>query len=73
MLRVNAEFRRAGYEGSGRRPFQGGVDQIVRDLEEYAEIGLEEILLDLQGTARDAAELTDVAAEVFEKARAAGV
>ena len=73
VLRVNAEFRRAGYEGSGRRPFQGGVDQIVRDLEEYAEIGLEEILLDLQGTARDAAELTDVAAEVFEKARGAGV
>ncbi|MEU6466732.1 TIGR03619 family F420-dependent LLM class oxidoreductase [Streptomyces sp. NPDC046976] len=73
VLRVNAEFRRAGYEGADRRPFQGGVDQIVRDLVEYAEVGLEEILLDLQGTARDAAELTDVAAEVFEKARAAGV
>ncbi|WDO09472.1 TIGR03619 family F420-dependent LLM class oxidoreductase [Streptomyces murinus] len=73
VLRVNAEFLRAGYEGADRRPFQGGVDQIVRDLVEYAEVGLQEILLDLQGTARDAAELTDVAAEVFEKARAAGV
>ncbi|MEU3031765.1 TIGR03619 family F420-dependent LLM class oxidoreductase [Streptomyces incarnatus] len=73
VLRVNAELRRETYEGGDRRPFQGSVDQIVRDLAEYAEIGLEEILLDLQSTARDAAELTDVAAEVFEKARAAGV
>nr|WP_145490214.1 MULTISPECIES: TIGR03619 family F420-dependent LLM class oxidoreductase [Streptomyces] len=73
VLRVNAELRRETYEGADRRPFQGSVDQIVRDLAEYAEIGLEEILLDLQSTARDAAELTDVAAEVFEKARAAGV
>lgn len=73
VLRVNAELARTAHEGAGRRPFQGSADQIVEDLVAYAEIGLEEILLDLQGTARDAAELTDVAAEVFEKARAAGV
>ncbi|WP_153814885.1 TIGR03619 family F420-dependent LLM class oxidoreductase [Streptomyces sp. SUK 48] len=73
VLRVNAELARTAHEGADRRPFQGSADQIVEDLVAYAEIGLEEILLDLQGTARDAAELTDAAAEVFEKARAAGV
>ncbi|MGV9354229.1 TIGR03619 family F420-dependent LLM class oxidoreductase [Streptomyces misionensis] len=73
VLRVNTTRLPKPYEGTDRRPFQGSVDQIVQDLVEHAAIGLDEILIDLQGTARDAAELTDVAAEVFEKARAAGV
>ncbi|MFF5406184.1 TIGR03619 family F420-dependent LLM class oxidoreductase [Streptomyces misionensis] len=73
VLRVNTTRLPKPYEGADRRPFQGSVDQIVQDLVEHAAIGLDEILIDLQGTARDAAELTDVAAEVFEKARAAGV
>ncbi|MGW3207006.1 LLM class F420-dependent oxidoreductase [Streptomyces sp. NPDC001135] len=73
VLRVNTSRQARPYEGADRRPFQGDVDQIVADLVEYAGIGLDEILIDLQGTARDARELADVAAEVFEKARAAGV
>ncbi|WP_433449100.1 LLM class F420-dependent oxidoreductase [Streptomyces sp. CA-142005] len=73
VLRVNAGQLPKAYEGADRRPFQGSVDQIVEDLVEHARIGLDEILIDLQGSARDAQELTDVAAEVFEKARAAGV
>ncbi|KUN01958.1 LLM class F420-dependent oxidoreductase [Streptomyces yokosukanensis] len=73
VLRVNTARREKPYEGAGRQPFQGDVDQIVADLVEFAAIGLDEILIDLQGDARDARELTDVAAEVFEKARAAGV
>ncbi|MEU0333765.1 LLM class F420-dependent oxidoreductase [Streptomyces sp. NPDC006193] len=73
VLRVNAVHRATPYEGAGRAPFQGSVDQIVADLVEYAGIGLEEILVDLQGGARDAEELKDVAAEVWEKARAAGI
>ncbi|MER6737104.1 TIGR03619 family F420-dependent LLM class oxidoreductase [Streptomyces puniciscabiei] len=73
VLRVNADRRAKPYDGADRRPFQGDADQIVADLVEFAGIGLDEILIDLQGTARDARELTDVAAEVFEKARAAGV
>ncbi|MFI9253095.1 LLM class F420-dependent oxidoreductase [Streptomyces sp. NPDC053069] len=73
VLRVNTSRQAKPYEGPDRRPFQGDVDQIVADLVDYARIGLDEILIDLQGTARDARELTDVAAEVFEKARAAGV
>ncbi|MGW4562521.1 LLM class F420-dependent oxidoreductase [Streptomyces sp. NPDC004561] len=73
VLRVNTVRLPKPYEGADRRPFQGSVDQIVEDLVDHAGIGLEEMLIDLQGTARDAQELKDVAAEVFEKARAAGV
>lgn len=73
VLRVNTRYSAKNYEGSDRRPFQGGVDQIVEDLAAHAEIGLDEILVDVQSTVRDAEELKDVAALVHEKARAAGV
>ncbi|MFB7504428.1 LLM class F420-dependent oxidoreductase [Streptomyces broussonetiae] len=73
VLRVNTAREAKPYEGADRRPFQGSVEQIVSDLVEHAALGLDEILLDLQSGARDAQELKDVAAEVFEKARAAGV
>ncbi|WP_121712841.1 LLM class F420-dependent oxidoreductase [Streptomyces sp. E5N91] len=73
VLRVNTRYSAKNYEGSDRRPFQGGVDQIVEDLAAHAEIGLDEILVDVQSTTRDAEELKDVAALVHEKARAAGV
>jgi probable F420-dependent oxidoreductase len=73
VLRVNAAHSPKPYEGDDRRPFQGSTDQIVEDLIRHAEIGLDEILVDLQATQRDAQELKDVAAEVFEKAREAGV
>ncbi|MFG2678643.1 LLM class flavin-dependent oxidoreductase [Streptomyces sp. NPDC048392] len=71
--RVNARYSAAHHEGSGRRPFQGGVDQIVEDLAAHAGTGLDEILVDLQSGTRDAEELKDVAALVYEKARAAGI
>jgi hypothetical protein len=35
--------------------------------------GLEEFFFELQGQARDAQELKDVAAELYEKVRAAGI
>ena len=73
MLRVNARHRAAGQDGADGRPLHGDVDRIVEDLAAYAEIGLDEILLDLQAPLRDAEELKDVAAEVYEKARAAGI
>ncbi|WP_121745878.1 LLM class F420-dependent oxidoreductase [Streptomyces sp. E2N166] len=73
VLRVNARYRKAPQDPSGRRPFHGDVDQIVEDLAAHAEIGLDEILLDFQSTARDAEELKDIAAEVYEKARANGI
>ncbi|MFE5028964.1 LLM class F420-dependent oxidoreductase [Streptomyces sp. NPDC056656] len=73
VLRVNTIYTRDEYKGDDRRPFQGSVAQIVEDLAAHNAVGLEEILIDLQGLARDADELTDVAAEVFTAAREAGV
>ncbi|MER6536283.1 LLM class F420-dependent oxidoreductase [Streptomyces sp. 900105755] len=73
VLRVNATYTPKAYDGSDRSPFQGSVDQIVEDLVAHAAVGLEEILIDLEATPRDAQELKDVGAEVYEKARAAGV
>ncbi|MFJ1653162.1 LLM class F420-dependent oxidoreductase [Streptomyces sp. NPDC088337] len=73
VLRVNATYSAKAYDGAGRRPFQGNAAQIAEDLLAYAAIGLEEILIDVQGRMRDAEELKDVAAEVFGAARAAGV
>ncbi|MGW6143193.1 LLM class F420-dependent oxidoreductase, partial [Streptomyces sp. NPDC055144] len=73
VLRVNPIYTRDEYKGDDRRPFQGSVAQIVEDLVAHNAVGLEEILIDLQGLVRDADELTDVAAEVFTAAREAGV
>ncbi|MEU6394440.1 LLM class F420-dependent oxidoreductase [Streptomyces sp. NPDC046939] len=73
VLRANTLYTREPCTADDRRPFQGSVDQIVEDLVAHDEVGLEEILIDLQGDCRDARELTDVAAEVYEKARSAGV
>ncbi|MER5361510.1 TIGR03619 family F420-dependent LLM class oxidoreductase [Streptomyces sp. NPDC002785] len=71
--RANARYSAKPFEGAGRQPFHGNVAQIVEDLVAHAETGVPEILLDLQGATRDAEELIDVAAEVYEAARAAGV
>jgi hypothetical protein len=49
------------------------VEETIDDLIAHAQLGFEEIMVDLQGLARDAEELKDIAAEVYEKARAAGV
>ncbi|GGN38190.1 LLM class F420-dependent oxidoreductase [Streptomyces fuscichromogenes] len=73
VVRVNTTYTPKPYDGPDRQPFQGSVDQIVEDLAAHAAVGLDEILIDLQSTPRDARELKDVAAEVYEKARAAGV
>ncbi|MGW3910830.1 LLM class F420-dependent oxidoreductase [Streptomyces sp. NPDC005070] len=73
VLRTNPRYTPKPYAGDDRRPFQGDVGQIVADLVAHAEVGLDEIFLDLQSEVRDAEELKDVAAEVYEAARAAGV
>lgn len=73
VLRTNPRYTAKPYDGSDRPPFHGSVDQIVEDLAAHAAIGLDEILVDLQSGTRDAQELKAVAAEVYEKARAAGV
>lgn len=71
--RVNARYSAEPVAGQGRKPFHGSVAQIVEDLVAHAATGVPEFILDLQGTARDATELIDVATEVYETARAAGV
>lgn len=73
VLRINAQYQAKAYGGADRNPFQGNADQIAEDLAVHSEIGLDEILLDLQGSLRDAEELKDVAAKVYETARTAGV
>ncbi|MER5598233.1 LLM class F420-dependent oxidoreductase [Streptomyces sp. NPDC002265] len=73
VLRANARYLAQGRSGTGRAPFHGSVDQIVEDLAAHAEVGLDEILVELQSGTRDAQELKDVAAEVYEKTRAAGI
>ncbi len=71
--RANARYSVKPVEGDGRQPFHGSVAQIVEDLVSHAGTGVTEIMLDLQGTPRDATEFIDVATEVYEAARAAGV
>ncbi|MGN5634109.1 TIGR03619 family F420-dependent LLM class oxidoreductase [Streptomyces sp. AC154] len=71
--RANAQYSVKPVEGDDRQPFHGSVAQIVEDLVAHADTGVTEIMLDLQGTTRDATELIDVATEVYEAARAAGV
>ncbi|MER6526022.1 LLM class F420-dependent oxidoreductase [Streptomyces sp. NPDC001508] len=73
VLRANTALSAEPYGGADRRPFQGDAGQIVEDLAAHAAVGPEEIIVDLQGSARDAEHLKDIAAEVYEKARAAGV
>ncbi|WP_328539870.1 LLM class F420-dependent oxidoreductase [Streptomyces sp. NBC_00344] len=73
-VRVNARYSTDPYTRDDRIPFQGSAEQIVEDLAAHAEVGVaDEFLLDLQGTPRSADELSDVAAEVYAGARAAGV
>lgn len=73
VLRTNPQYTPKPYEGDDRAPFQGNAEQIVEDMTTYAGIGFEEIIVDFQVGTRDIQELKDVAAEVYEKARAAGV
>ncbi|MCW5254049.1 TIGR03619 family F420-dependent LLM class oxidoreductase [Streptomyces sp. SHP 1-2] len=73
VLRANARWYPAPLGTAERPPFHGSTGQIAEDLAAHAATGMEEILIDVQDSARDAAELTDLAAALYEAARAAGV
>ncbi|MER8030610.1 LLM class F420-dependent oxidoreductase [Streptomyces bauhiniae] len=74
VIRVNARVAAKPVTGADRALFEGDTDQIVADIAAHTGIIPDaEILLDVQSEARDAAELKATAAEVYEKARAAGV
>lgn len=72
-VRANARHTAEPVRSEGRQPFHGNVAQIVEDLVAHAGPYVTTFVLDLQATSRDAAELVDVAAEVYEAARAAGI
>ncbi|MDG4859426.1 LLM class F420-dependent oxidoreductase, partial [Streptomyces sp. T-3] len=72
-VRINTRYTEKPYDGDDRHPFQGSVDQLVEDLAAHAELVPGEYFFDLQGSARDAEELKDVAAAVFSAVRAAGI
>ncbi|MFE3516033.1 LLM class F420-dependent oxidoreductase [Streptomyces sp. NPDC059166] len=71
--RANARHTPEPLPGADRKPFHGDAAQIVEDLVAHAATGVPGILLDLQATLHDASELADVATEVYEGARAAGI
>ncbi|MFI5982841.1 TIGR03619 family F420-dependent LLM class oxidoreductase [Streptomyces sp. NPDC051555] len=71
--RANALYTPRPFEGADRRPFQGSVGQIAEDIAAHAAaVPLTDLLVDLQGSVRDAAELADVAAELYAAVRATG-
>ncbi|WP_055587305.1 TIGR03619 family F420-dependent LLM class oxidoreductase [Peterkaempfera griseoplana] len=72
-VRANVELTRAALPDADRSPFTGSVEQIVADVAAHAEVGAGEVLLDIQGSARDGAELADLAAELHSAVRGAGV
>lgn len=73
VVRVNLAHTAKAYDGADRRPFQGSVDQIVTDLAAHAEVGLAAFFFEFGDAPRNAAELKDLGAELYETARAAGI
>ena len=74
VVRVNARYTAKAYDGADRSPFQGSAAQIAEDLAAHAESsGLDAFFFEVQGGARDAEELKDVAAELHEAVRATGI
>jgi probable F420-dependent oxidoreductase len=72
-VRANIRLTESAVGDEGRPPFTGTMEQVVRDVVAHAEIGVGELLLELQTNARDGAHLTDLAARLYGEARAAGV
>jgi probable F420-dependent oxidoreductase len=72
-VRANVELTKDPIRAADRRPFTGTVEQVVEDLLDHAEAGVDEVIVELQSCARGAAELKDLAARVYADARSAGV
>ncbi|MFF2654436.1 LLM class F420-dependent oxidoreductase [Streptomyces sp. NPDC058045] len=73
VLRADARYTPRAVDGADRKPLHGDARQIAEDLTAYGELGVDEILLDVQSGLRDARELVEVAAEVYSAARTAGL
>ncbi|MBM7172555.1 hypothetical protein JQK87_30020 [Streptomyces sp. G44] len=72
VVRANTRHTPRAHVGEGRAPFRGDAAQIAEDLAARAAVGVEENIPELAAGARDARELADVAAAVYEAARTAG-
>ena len=73
FARANVQISAKPLEDANRYQFTGSVEQIVEDTVAMAEVGVNELLLDLGATVEDAAQLADLAAQVHAEIRAAGV
>ncbi|WP_377267403.1 TIGR03619 family F420-dependent LLM class oxidoreductase [Peterkaempfera sp. SMS 1(5)a] len=72
-VRANVRLTPTALPDAERSPFTGAVEQIVADVAAHAAVGADEVLLDLQSSARDGKELTDLAAELYTAVRGAGI
>jgi probable F420-dependent oxidoreductase len=58
---------------SGRMPYTGSIDQVISDLADLAEAGVEEVVVTLPLLAGNVSELRDLSAEFHAGFRAAGI
>ncbi|MEK2477934.1 TIGR03619 family F420-dependent LLM class oxidoreductase [Streptomyces noursei] len=73
VLRVGIDLTGAPLPEDGRRPYTGSHEQVLADLAGAADAGAREVLLDFQAHCRDGKELTDRAADLYGRIRAAGL
>ncbi|MEY9941202.1 TIGR03619 family F420-dependent LLM class oxidoreductase [Streptacidiphilus sp. MAP5-3] len=71
--RANIRITPDALPEEGRQQFTGSRAQILADVAAASAAGVHELLLDLQGSGKDAHHLIDLAAEFHEAVRAAGV
>lgn len=57
----------------GRKPYSGSVEQVVGDIAQLAEAGVDHVFLTVANAARDMDEYVDVAARFHARIRAAGL
>ena len=72
-VRANIQLSDSAVSEQGRPPFTGTMEQVVQDVVAHAEIGVGEILLELQRNAHDGAHLIELAGQLYGEVRAAGV
>ncbi|GAB3911671.1 hypothetical protein GCM10029964_118140 [Kibdelosporangium lantanae] len=71
MIALGGEFVKV--ESAERAPYQGSIEQILGDIAELGEVGVEEAVLTLPTIARDIEEYSDLMARFFAEFKAAGI
>jgi alkanesulfonate monooxygenase SsuD/methylene tetrahydromethanopterin reductase-like flavin-dependent oxidoreductase (luciferase family) len=70
--RANIELTPAPITGE-RQPYQGSMDQVIEDLAQNVAAGADELIIELQPSVKDGAELVDKALEIKQRLAEAGV